>query len=168
MRPRPTSRSPHGHQPPERRDQSRHRQLQLLLAALVSAAFLLAGCSSGAASSPSTTSSSTTSIASTPTGAPAASGANTGAGAVTRPGSGSGSQTGGRSAGNYTVAFAECMRAHGVPKFPDPNGSGTELGPDSGIDPTSATFQAALNGPCQSLAPAGWVSSGPVSNGGAS
>jgi hypothetical protein len=25
-----------------------------------------------------------------------------------------------------------------------------------------------LNGPCQSLAPAGWLSSGPVSNGGGS
>jgi hypothetical protein len=88
---------------------------------------------------------------------------NIGAGPIIRAGTAAGSGPGGNeTTGSYTVVFAECMRAHGVPKFPDPNGSGMLPGPDSGIDPSSAAFQAALNGPCQSLAPAGWVSSGPV------
>jgi hypothetical protein len=69
-----------------------------------------------------------------------------------------------RSVGSFTAGFARCMRAHGVPNFPDPNGTSGQLGPDSGIDPTSAPFQAALNGPCRSLAPPPWVSdSGPDS-----
>jgi hypothetical protein len=91
---------------------------------------------------------------------------NTGSGVLTRTGSGLPGDSGNRSAGGYSVTFARCMRAHGVPNFPDPNnpndptGQGGQLGPDSGVDPTSAAFQAALNGPCRSLAPAGWVSSG--------
>jgi hypothetical protein len=64
--------------------------------------------------------------------------------------------------GTFTVAFARCMRAHGVPKFPDPNGQSGQLGPGSGIDPNSPQFQSAVNGPCKSMAPPGWVSSGPV------
>jgi hypothetical protein len=74
----------------------------------------------------------------------------------------SGNQTEGDS---YSVDFAKCMRAHGVTSFPDPGG----LGPlASGVDPTSSTFQAALNGPCRPLAPPAWVSSGPMIPGGGS
>jgi hypothetical protein len=69
---------------------------------------------------------------------------------------------GNETTGSYSVAFAECMRAHGVPKFPKPNGSEGQLGPDSGVNPASPAFQAAMNGPCKSLAPAAWVSSGQV------
>jgi hypothetical protein len=54
------------------------------------------------------------------------------------------------------------MRAHGVPDFPDPNGQADQLGPGSGFDPNSPQFQATLNGPCESLAPPGWVGSGKV------
>jgi hypothetical protein len=61
------------------------------------------------------------------------------------------------------------MRAHGVPDFPDPNGSGGQFGPSSGINPASPPFQAALNGPCRPLAPAAWLSTGgPGSVGGGS
>jgi len=36
------------------------------------------------------------------------------------------------------LKYAECMRAHGVPKFPDPNGSGdTDV---RGLDPTGPVF----------------------------
>jgi len=115
-----------------------------VLAALASIAFLVGACGSGSASSSSATT-----------------GAGIATGVVTRPGSGSGSQSGNRSAGSYSVAFAGCMRAHGVAKFPNPNGKGSQLGPDSGVNPGSRAFQAAVNGPCKSLAPAGWVSSGP-------
>jgi hypothetical protein len=66
----------------------------------------------------------------------------------------------GRSAGGFTVDFAKCMRAHGVPNFPDPDGQAGQLGPNSGIDPESRQFQAALNGPCKALAPPQWLDSG--------
>ena len=57
------------------------------------------------------------------------------------------------------LAFASCMRSHGVTKFPDPqvaSGGGVRqtIGPDSGIDPASPTFQAAQKA-CQSLQPDG-------------
>lgn len=68
-----------------------------------------------------------------------------------------------RSTGTFTLGFARCMRAHGVPRFPDPNGTPGQLGPDSGVDLASAPFQAAVNGPCRSLAPPAWVSTGPDS-----
>jgi hypothetical protein len=80
----------------------------------------------------------------------------------------SASSGGNESSSTFTVKFAECMRANGVPNFPNPNGQGNELGPQSGIDPTSPAFQNAINGPCKSLAPQGWVSSGPVTRGGGS
>ena len=138
---------PSEHYPPL----SRPSRVGLALVGLASLALMAAACGGGQPSA-------------SPTTATAGSGvSNTGTGVVTRPGSGSGSQSSGnRSTGTYTLAFAECMRVHGVPNFPNPNGKGSQLGPGSGIDPTSPAFQAALNGPCQSLAPPGWVSSGPV------
>jgi hypothetical protein len=65
------------------------------------------------------------------------------------------------SMGGFSVDFARCMRSHGVPNFPDPTGRAGQLGPDSGIDLASPQFQAAVNGPCKSLAPLAWVDSGP-------
>jgi hypothetical protein len=58
------------------------------------------------------------------------------------------------------LQFAQCMRTHGVPSFPDPEFSssgvgirigGRKSGP-SGIDPSSPQFQAAQKA-CQSLMP---------------
>ena len=66
------------------------------------------------------------------------------------------------SAGSFTFAFARCMRAHGISNFPNPNGHGGQLGPNSGINPTSRNFQSAVNGPCRKLAPPAWASSGRV------
>ncbi len=85
----------------------------------------------------------------------------TGGGRNVSSGNRTGSQ-GNRSAGSFSLAFARCMRTNGVPAFPNPNGQADQLGPGSGIDPTSPQFQAALNGPCLSLAPPGWVGSGKV------
>ena len=52
--------------------------------------------------------------------------------------------------------FAACIRAHGVPEFPDPNAQGMfDVGGSSGIDPSSPQFQAAEK-KCQSLEPPGW------------
>src|ERR1700732_427393 len=50
------------------------------------------------------------------------------------------------------IAFASCMRSHGVPNFPDPSGNGSVFGPGRGIDSTSPQFQRALQA-CKSLAP---------------
>lgn len=151
MRSSAAARSPHGKQPPGRQYRPRRGRVALALGALASA-FLVGACGSSSSGKTPTT-----------TGAHA-----TGAGPVTRSGAGSGSQSGNTTTGGFSVAFAECMRAHGVPKFPNPNGSPNQLGPGSGVDPASAAYQTALNGPCESLAPAGSVSSGPVSNGGGS
>ncbi len=59
--------------------------------------------------------------------------------------------------GNATqaLAFSQCMRAHGVADFPDPNAQGqTQIngGPDSDLNPNNPTFQKAQNA-CQSKQP---------------
>jgi hypothetical protein len=41
------------------------------------------------------------------------------------------------------LAFARCMRAHGVPNFPDPSSSGAQGGLPAGIDPQSPAFESA-------------------------
>jgi hypothetical protein len=55
------------------------------------------------------------------------------------------------SGGQNALKFSQCMRAHGVSNFPDPNGQGQiQVGPSSGIDPGSSTFQSAMQA-CQHL-----------------
>jgi hypothetical protein len=67
------------------------------------------------------------------------------------PSTSSGSASGGVhvaiSVGSRKVAlrFSRCMRANGVPNFPDPDGSGAlQFGSGSGIDPRSPGVQAAM------------------------
>jgi len=168
------------HRPFDNNERRSRPARTLPLVALVGVALLAAGCASGSSSAPQRTSTalasagtitplatatatdpgeSSTPPATTPTTNPGMS--NTGTGPMIRPGTKAGNGSGGNeTTGSYSVAFAECMRAHGVPTFPNPSGGG--IGPDSGVNPTSPEFQAALHGPCQSLAPAGWLSSGPV------
>jgi hypothetical protein len=52
--------------------------------------------------------------------------------------------------------FAQCVRSHGVPGFPDPsaNGPGTAPSQAAGVDPSSPAFLAALR-ICQHVLPAG-------------
>jgi hypothetical protein len=60
-------------------------------------------------------------------------------------------------AGKAAVAarFSACMRKHGVSSFPDPSsGGGITIGPGSGIDPRSPSFQSAQQA-CQRLLPNG-------------
>ena len=55
------------------------------------------------------------------------------------------------------LRFAQCMRRHGAPGYPDPPVSGQSALPapkGSGIDPSSPQFQAALSS-CQHVLPAG-------------
>jgi hypothetical protein len=51
-----------------------------------------------------------------------------------------------------TVEFAQCMRAHGVTNFPDPNGQGQVQ--FSGVNPTSPSFEAAQRA-CAKFSPGG-------------
>jgi hypothetical protein len=58
-----------------------------------------------------------------------------------------------------TLAFAKCMRSHGVPKFPDPKvaangGMLQSIGPEMGVDPSSPAFKRAQQ-TCQQLVPGG-------------
>jgi hypothetical protein len=57
------------------------------------------------------------------------------------------------------LAWAACIRSHGVPNFPDPHFSGGMVsigaGPDKGPDPNSPTFRAAQQA-CKSKLPGGF------------
>jgi hypothetical protein len=136
-----------------------------LLAAIAGVGLaLLAGCSASAApptaSSTSNPTANPTASATAASSAPSASSDPSSSGNVS-----SGNQNGAQGnsgSGTFTLAFAKCMQTHGVPNFPDPDGHAGQLGPGSGIDPSSPQFQAAINGPCLSLAPPGWVGSGKV------
>jgi hypothetical protein len=48
------------------------------------------------------------------------------------------------------LKYVACMRKNGVPKFPDPQGGGIKLTPDSGVDPQSPAFKKAEEA-CKSL-----------------
>jgi hypothetical protein len=54
------------------------------------------------------------------------------------------------------IKFADCMRSHGVPNFPDPSGGGggIHFSSSSGINPASPAFGAAQSS-CAKLLPGG-------------
>jgi hypothetical protein len=55
--------------------------------------------------------------------------------------------------GSGGTAYSACMRSHGVPNFPDPNGQGViTFGSGNGIDPSSPQFESAQKA-CQKLMP---------------
>jgi hypothetical protein len=61
------------------------------------------------------------------------------------------------------LAFSRCMRAHGVPNFPDPSSGGggfrIQIKVGSGIDPFSPSFRAA-QAACHKLLPGGGPGAG--------
>jgi hypothetical protein len=67
-----------------------------------------------------------------------------------------GTEVSGRSKRDALVAFAACMRKHGVPKFPDPEVSGSGLrlsiGSEGGVDSNAPQFKRAQRA-CQELLP---------------
>jgi hypothetical protein len=97
----------------------------------------------------------------TPTGT-ASSAGNAGSGASTAGASSGASSAGVSSAANTqaptrrekAVKFAECVRAHGVPHFPDPDPTGNF---NFAVDVSAATFTAAVNA-CKALQPPGTLS----------
>ena len=61
------------------------------------------------------------------------------------------------------LKFSQCMRSHGVPKFPDPQfaaGGGTLLKIGKDVNPSSPRFQAAQKA-CRKLVPGGPLSAPP-------
>jgi len=119
------------------------------VAALVATGLLIAGCGGGGGKAPNVANVSTSS--STSSGRTSSSSTTEGGAASALSGGGASSGSGGgRPRSGFAIQAAspqkalklsECMRAHGVPNFPDPNGQGVIQG--SGIDPNSPPFQAA-------------------------
>ena len=74
-------------------------------------------------------------------------------GGSTSTGAGGSSSTGASTLHQEELAVAQCMRSHGVPKFPDPpaNGNYSHLGPDI-VGVSHSVYQSALNA-CRGLAP---------------
>ncbi len=75
---------------------------------------------------------------------------------VAGAGTGTGKAPGSTASGSGdAVAYSRCMRAHGLPKFPDPDSNGAITitgGPGDGLGPDSAAFKAAQQA-CASLSP---------------
>jgi hypothetical protein len=66
-----------------------------------------------------------------------------------------GTATNAKAASDQALKFAGCMRANGVPNFPDPSaGGGIQITPGSGLNPQSPAFQAAQK-VCGKLLPGG-------------
>jgi len=71
--------------------------------------------------------------------------------------SSSGSALGGSA--NQMLAYSQCMRAHGVPDFPDPDASGNiQVRPGSPNDPMNGPQEQVANDDCQHLLPGGGTS----------
>jgi hypothetical protein len=132
--------------------------LKLSVVVLASVALALAGC--GGSSDPGVAKLATSAASSTTT---AAGGETPGGGGGSASSSGGGEQhseaaiagPGGPEAQKKMVAFAQCIRSHGLPDFPEPSEGrlivkGTSK---NGLNPGSPQFQAAMKA-CRSLAPA--------------
>ncbi|HEY1567156.1 MAG TPA: hypothetical protein VGF68_09070 [Solirubrobacteraceae bacterium] len=75
-------------------------------------------------------------------------------------GSSGGTGTDAASGVHQGLKLARCMRAHGVPNFPDPSSAGgINIQQGSGIDPQSPAFQAAQQA-CRKVIPGG--AGGPI------
>ncbi len=137
------------------------RRAPLIIVLIASGALVITACGSspknaGVANLGSTT---TTNAASSPGSTPPATSSSSVPSGASGPGGGPGQAGSSQSSlvipggnGADALAFAKCMRSHGVPNFPDPNAQGVMQG--SGIDTGSPTFQAAANG-CRHLLPNG-------------
>jgi hypothetical protein len=83
---------------------------------------------------------------------------SSGAGGVASAGGSASAKPSASASGGYaqSVKFAQCMRSHGVPEFPDPdpNGGGAVNADGSGVDRDSDAYKKAAAA-CQSLLPAG-------------
>jgi len=130
------------------------RSINLSTVLLASAASLVAGCGGGSSSNPG--------VARLSSGISSNGTAGTGASGDTETGAGAA----GHGAGSLeaaALAFAGCMRANGVPNFPDPKaGGGFLFHRGAGVDPSSPAFEVA-RAKCKKFLPPGPGSGPPPS-----
>jgi len=134
----------------------RHVRLSFLVVPLAALVAVAAGCGgSGSASPP------VANVGSSKTGKTSTQNGSAGSGGAAQGGSANSSSGGHQSLvmrfGTTADArkFAACMRKHGVPNYPDPNGHGViSIDPSSGIDPRSPAFGTAQQ-TCSKLIPNG-------------
>jgi hypothetical protein len=113
---------------------TRPRQVRLLLLAALAGGALLAACGGSAPSQ----------SAATVGDAGAGAAATTGSSTATPGGVTSSSSAMPSAGGSGPLAFAECMRANGVPNFPDPKGAGGGVFQmPAGSNPAAPAFRAA-------------------------
>ncbi|MFL5840946.1 MAG: hypothetical protein ACJ77Z_10915 [Thermoleophilaceae bacterium] len=112
------------------------------LAALATVALIGAGCSNGSAEN-----------GNTGTGTASSSGATSSTSSAGTPSTGNGTTSSGATtkltAQEKAVKFAECMRANGVPHFPDPDPKGDY---NFGVDVSKEVWLKAVNA-CKALQP---------------
>jgi hypothetical protein len=117
----------------------RHAQTAFLLGIVIIVVALLAAGCGGSGDSPVVADLGTTGTTADTSTAGAPSGS--------APSSSSNGDTGGATmmiGGGDALKFSQCMRAHGVKNFPDPNSQGQiQVGSNSGIDSNSATVRSA-------------------------
>jgi hypothetical protein len=120
------------------RERSRLRRASAPIVVLVGVALMAAACSSDAASPAVANLGSTTTTTTSAGVSPAGDSGTSSAGAL---------------------AYAQCMRTHGFPGFPDPNAQGGFTDMPSGVNPASPTPQySAANKACEPLTGAGHLS----------
>jgi hypothetical protein len=121
---------------------------------LVALAVLVSGC--GSSPSPSVANLGATSTSAAAQTTPSASGAPVGSSSqLGGPGGGTGNLRMVGGSRTQMMAFSSCMRSHGVPGFPDPNGQGAiSISSSDGIDPNSPAFARAQQA-CAKLMPGG-------------
>src|SRR5579862_141226 len=124
------------------------RRAGAAVAALIVIGLLIAGCGGGT-KGPGVASVSTSTTSSTHSSSSSSTSNGGGGTALSGGGPSNGSKPGAPRSGfaiatgnpQRALKLSECMRANGVPNFPDPNGQGVIQG--SGIDPNSSAFQKA-------------------------
>jgi hypothetical protein len=122
------------------------RRARMLAAAAVLSGVLAAGCGASAGSSSTSASIAGSASAAASTGSSATAGGG---------GTSSGSTTPVASQASGPLAFSRCMRANGVPNFPDPSAGATaEFTLPPGTSPEAPAFQAA-RAKCRNLLPGG-------------
>lgn len=123
--------------------------MRRLVAATLLGAALLAGCG-GSPHSP------TASAANSSASTAASANVSTTAGSSTTTGASttSGGSTGPAAGASSSLAFAQCMRANGVPNLPDPLPGRGLLFPANGVNPDAPAFRAA-QAKCRKLLPGG-------------
>ena len=132
---------------------------RLLTVAALLSVVLVAGCG-GSSPNPTTATVGGASTSASTVAARAAT--STGSSTATSEAATSSGSTAPAAYGSGPLGFARCMRANGVPSFPDPNpGGGTLFAMPAGTSPSSPAFKAA-QAKCHKLQPGGGLpSSGP-------